>query len=161
MKKLNFKGNLPGPIAAFAVKLGGTFSKVKDTEFWEAFNIKEFEKNASEIGYEIIPTIDGVTKRGYLVGFDAEDSVIVGTDGDSYSRLKMYFVEVTSKELKLWDKKIRRHRKAQENDMRIRQEINKENHDKAKQRLVKLVKKTDQEKVMSKLTQMDEDQGLI
>ena len=143
MKKISFKGNLPSHIGMFAVKLGGIFSKVKDTEFWEASSIDEFEKNASEIGYEIIPTIDGKTNRAYLVGFDAEDSKIVSSDGDSYSRLKMYFIEVTAEELKAWDKKIRTHRNAQQEDMRLREGQSKVAHQRAKQKLVKLKEAAD------------------
>lgn len=124
MRKIEHKGNMPDVIGAFAFKLGGIYSNVKETEFWEASSISEFEKSASEIGYEIIPAIDGSTKRAFLVGFDAEDSVIVSTDGQQYSQLKMYFIEVSTEEFNTWDKKIKSHREDQLNDMSRRREIN-------------------------------------
>lgn len=130
MRKISFKGNMPSHIAAFAQQLGGMYSGVKQTEFWEASSIDEFEKKASEVGYEIIPTIDSSTDRAYLVGFDAEDSVIVGPGGESYSALKMYFIEITPEELKAWDRKIQAHRNMQQEDMRIRQELRKKAHKK-------------------------------
>jgi len=128
MKKIEFKGNLPTHIQLFAKELGGIFNKVQDTEFWEASSIDEFEKNASEIGYEIIPTVDGATDRGYLVGFDAQDSEIVGSDGDSYSKLTMHFIEITPEELKAWDRKMKAHREDQLIDMRAREELSKRAH---------------------------------
>ena len=130
MNQINFKGNLPSHMQLFAKELGGIFSQAEDTEFWEASTIDELEKNASEIGYEIVPTIDGSTDRAYLVGFDAEDSILIGPDGDSYSRLKMYFVEITPEELKAWDKKIKAHRNAQIQDMRVRKELREQAHKK-------------------------------
>lgn len=130
MRKIDFKGNLPPHIAIFAKQLGGIYSQVKGTEFWEASSINEFEKKASEIGYEIIPTIDGSTDRGFLVGFDSEDSQIVAPGGEQYSKLKMYFIEITPEELKSWDRKIRSHREQQQNDMRDRQELRKIAHTK-------------------------------
>jgi hypothetical protein len=132
MKQISFKGNLPSHMRVFAKQLGGIFSQVGDTEFWEASSIAEFEKSASEIGYEIVPTIDGSTDRAFLVGFDAEDSVIVGSDGDSYSKLKMYFIEITPEELKAWDRKIKAHRAMQEQDMRAREELSRQAHKKRK-----------------------------
>jgi len=145
MKRINFRGNLPSHIGIFAKKLGGIFSKVKDTEFWEATSIDEFEKNASEVGYEIIPTIDASTDRAYLVGFDAEDSQVVSVDGDSYSQLKMYFIEITPAELKAWDKKIRAHRDAQMEDMRLREGQSQKAHEKAKKRVVQLKEAAEEE----------------
>lgn len=138
MKQVHFKGNLPSHMQLFAKQLGGVFSQVGDTEFWEAQSIAEFEKGAAEIGYEIVPTIDGSTDRAFLVGFDAEDSVIVGSDGDSYSKLRIYFIEITPEELKAWDKKIKAHRAAQEADMRAREELSRQAHKKRKklQRIV-------------------------
>lgn len=130
MKRIDFKGNLPTHIGIFAKQLGGVFSQVKGTEFWEASSIEEFEKNASEIGYEIIPSIDGSTDRAFLVGFDAKDSEIVGPNGEEYSQLKMYFIEITPEELKAWDRKIKAHRAMQEEDMRARQELRKQAHKK-------------------------------
>lgn len=138
MRKLSFKGNMPSHIAVFAKQLGGQFAGVKDTEFWEASSIDEFEKKASEVGYEIIPTIDGSTQRAYLVGFDAEDSVIVGPGGESYSQLKMYFIEITPEELRAWDKKIRTHRAMQEEDMRYRHGLRNQSH-KKREKLQKLI----------------------
>ena len=141
MKRIHNKGNMPSHIALFAKKVGGVgFSNVKDTEFWEAANIDEFEKKASEIGYEIIPAIDNSTERAFLVGFDAEDSVIVGPGGQSYSALRMYYIEITREELKTWDKKIRMHRKLQQEEMSQRQELTKKAH-KNKTRLQQLVNK--------------------
>lgn len=125
MKKISFKGNLPKHMQLFAKQLGGVFNNVKGTEFWELSSISEFEKKASEVGYEIIPTIDGSTDRAFLVGFDAEDSEVVSAGGEYYSQLKMYFIEITPEELRAWDKKIKSHREDQVKDMRARQEINK------------------------------------
>lgn len=121
MKKISFKGNMPKPVQLFATQLTGIFSGQKETEFWEASSISEFEKNASEIGYEIVPTLDSSTGRGFLVGFEVEDSKIVGRDGQSYNQLKMYFIEVTEEQLNYWTKKIKLHRDLQQQDYFDRQ----------------------------------------
>lgn len=119
MKQIYNRGNLPAHISAFAVQLQGKLAGQKETEFWEASSISEFEKNASEIGYEIVPAMDMVTKRGYLVGFDVEDSPIQGIN-ESYAQLKMYFIEVSAAEFSMWVKKIKEHRADQEYDAALR-----------------------------------------
>jgi hypothetical protein len=120
MKKIITKGNMPTPVQAFARQLTGVFAGQKETEFWEASSITEFEKNASEIGYEIVPAMDNSTGRGYLVGFSVEDSKIIRTNG-TYAQLKMYFIEVSTGDFNAWVKKIKQHRDEQQLDMRIRQ----------------------------------------
>ena len=121
MKRVYHQGNLPAHVQAFCVQLQGDMAGQKETEFWEASSITEFEKNASEIGYEIVPAMDMATKRAYLVGFAVEDSVIVSTSA-SYAQLKMYFIEVTEAEFSAWVKKIKGHREDQELDAAIRRE---------------------------------------
>jgi hypothetical protein len=119
MKKISNKGNLPSHVGAFAVQLQGKLSGQKETEFWEASIIEEFEKNASEIGYEIVPAMDMSTNRGYLVGFDVVESPIQGIN-ESYAQLKMYFIEVNDTEFNSWVKKIKQHREDQQKDSFLR-----------------------------------------
>lgn len=123
MKQIFTKGNMPSPIAAFARQLQGNLIGQKETEFWEASSITEFEKNASEIGYEIVPAMDMSTSRGYLVGFSVDESPIVGV-GQSYAQLKMYFIELSLSDFNAWTKKIKQHRLDQELDASIRKEQN-------------------------------------
>lgn len=123
MKQIHNQGNMPGHVKFFAQELKGKFSGQKETEFWEASSITEFEKNASEIGYEIVPTLDASTDRAYLVGFSVEESKLISL-GDSYSQLKMYFIEITSSEFKAWVKKIKHHRELQQIDSALRKEEN-------------------------------------
>jgi hypothetical protein len=132
MKRIQNRGNLPNHMQVFARQLTGIFTSEKETEFWEASNITEFEKNASEIGYEIIPAMDMSTNRGFLVGFDVTDSNIVSV-GESYVQLKMYFVEVSGSEFKAWVKKINEHRALQQMDAALR----KEQKDSTKKKLLK------------------------
>lgn len=120
MKKIYTKGNMPSHIAAFARQLQGSLSGQKETEFYEASSIEEFEKKASELGYEIIPAADMSTERAYLVGFDVEESKIVGPGGSLYAQLKMYFVECTQEEFEKWVKKIKNHRDLQQEDYFLR-----------------------------------------
>jgi hypothetical protein len=119
MKRVDNKGNMPAHVAAFAKQLSGVLVGQKETEFWEAANITEFEKQASETGYEIVPAMDMSTGRGYLVGFDVEESPIKGIN-QSYAQLKMYFVEVSTADFSAWVKKIKEHRADQELDSAIR-----------------------------------------
>ena len=121
MKKIESKGNLPAHVGAFAKQLTGIFSGQKETEFWEASSITEFEKNASEIGYEIVPAMDMATGRGYLVGFATEESSIIGIN-DTYAQLKMYFIEVSSGDFNAWVKKIKGHREDQQLDAALRKD---------------------------------------
>lgn len=123
MKRVHKAGNMPSQIAAFAKQLTGVFSGMKETEFWEMSSISEFEKNASEVGYEIVPTADMSTGRAYLAGFDVEDSEVITAGGVSYAQLKMYFIEVTPQELAQWTKKIKEHRDMQQDDYFIRKEL--------------------------------------
>jgi hypothetical protein len=120
MTRVYQSGNMPAHVAAFAQQLSGAFSGLKETEFWEASSIDEFEKKASEIGYEICPSADMSTGRSYLVGFDVADSELVLADGTSYAQLKMYFIEVTSSELNAWTNKIKEHRDLQQEDYFLR-----------------------------------------
>jgi hypothetical protein len=119
MNRVYQAGNMPKNVAVFARQLTGSMSGQKETEFWEMSSIDEFEKNASQIGYEIVPAMDMSTKRGYLVGFDVEDSVIVGIN-EQYSQLKMYFIEVTEAEFNTWVAKMKKHREMQQEDYYIR-----------------------------------------
>lgn len=121
MNKIEHKGNLPPHISLFAKQLTGIFSGQKETEFWECTSITEFEKNASEIGYEIVPAMDMVTERAYLVGFDVTDPEII-TIEDQYTQIKMYFIEVTVSEFNAWVKKIKAHRADQQLDAALRKE---------------------------------------
>ena len=119
MNQIFNRGNLPGHVAAFAKQLTGVYSGQKETEFWESTSVSEFEKQASDIGYEIVPCMDGATNRCYLVGFSAEESKIVSI-GNDYAQLKMYFIEVTPAEFSSWVKKIKAHRDEQQIDMAYR-----------------------------------------
>ena len=135
MKRVYNKGNLPTHVAAFAQQLTGVFNGQKETEFWEASSITEFEKNASEIGYEIVPAMDMATGRGYLVGFEAVDSEVVSIT-ESYTQLKMYFIEVAGAEFSQWVKKIKGHREEQQLDSALR----KEQSETTKKKLLKEIK---------------------
>ena len=64
--------------------------------------------------------MDMNTKRGYLVGFDVEDSVIVGAGNQSYSQLKMYFVEASEADFTAWVNKIKAHREMQQEEYFLR-----------------------------------------
>ena len=123
MKRIYHKGGMPTPVAAFAVQLKGKFCGQKETEFWEASSISEFEKKASEIGYEIVPAMDMSTNRGYLVGFDVVDSPIVGLN-ESYAQLKMYFIELDNVSFNAWVNKIKQHRIDQQIDADLRKQTN-------------------------------------
>lgn len=125
MRKIEHKGNMPPLIALFAKGLQGKFSGQKETEFFECSSINEFEKNASEIGYEIYPAMDATTERGYLVGFEAEDTGIVTVGGETYAQLKMYYIECTKEEFDSWVKKIKKHRDMQQQDYFYRTQDNK------------------------------------
>lgn len=117
-RKIENEGNLPKHLRIFAKQLGGRYSK-SYSEFFEMRSIAEFEKNAYEIGYEIVPTIDTESGRGFLVGFSVSDPKRVSTF-DSYVKLDIYFVACSSGEVEAWTKKIREHRRAQEEDMQRR-----------------------------------------
>ena len=136
MRRVYQSGNMPNHVAAFAQQLTGMMSGQKETEFWEAANLEEFEKNASEIGYEIIPALDNETKRAYLVGFDVEtDNNIYLADGSLYAQLKMYFIELTTSQFKQWVAKIKEHRELQQEDYFIRKEKTDKQRQRAKKRL--------------------------
>lgn len=115
MKRIETEGNLPPHLRAFAKQLGGQLSNAS-TEFYEAESVSEFELKATEIGYEIVPTIDGSTGRGYLVGFDVTEPQRIATLVD-YSTLKLYFKECSDTEIKQWIEKMKEHRDAQQADM--------------------------------------------
>jgi hypothetical protein len=117
-KKIESQGNLPRHLKVLAKQLGGTYSK-SYSEFFETSSIAEFEKSAYEIGYEIVPTIDTESGRGFLVGFSVSDPKRVSTF-DSYVKLDIYFVACSSKEVEEWTKRIKKHRLAQEKDMQRR-----------------------------------------
>lgn len=136
MKRIRNKGNLPNHLQVLANQLGGRLSGASDTEFYEANSIKEFESKASEIGYEIIPTIDTSTGKGFLVGFDVSAPEKIATLLD-YSTLKIYFVSGTDKDIESWTKKIRQHRLDQQEDMRRRQEEARIKHSKNKLNVIK------------------------
>lgn len=136
MKKIENKGNLPPHIQIFCKVLQGRLAGMPDTEFWEASSIAEFEKQAVEIGYEIVPTIDKSTDRAYLVGFDVSEPSIIAIT--AYYQMKMYFIEITPEQLRKWEKRMKQDRIDQQIDMRNRQEINKK---KGKKRIVKLEEK--------------------
>jgi len=116
MDKIENKEDLPRHIQIFAKTLEGELSDMPSTNFWEAKTIDEFEKGAHEIGYEIIPTLDLSTGRGFLVGFEARESKII-MSGLSGVGLDMYFIEVDESEFNLWTDKIKQHRDDQEQDM--------------------------------------------
>lgn len=127
MKRILNKGNMPSHIAIFAAELKGQMSGQEESEFWEMDNVDEIEKKAVEIGFELIPAMDSSTQRGYLVGFDVETPKIVQT-AQSYAKLKMYFIELTSVEFKTWNTKILQHREDQQQDMRRRQTLAAKKH---------------------------------
>jgi len=121
MKKIETVGNLPNHMKAFAKQLEGQLSGGQATEFYEMSTIAEFEKNATEIGYEIVPTVDQETGRGFLVGFDVSEPQKIATLVD-YSCLKIYFVECSDSELNEWVRKMKEHRDAQQAEMFRRRE---------------------------------------
>jgi len=121
MKKIEAIGNLPNHMKAFAKPLEGLLSDGQSTIFYEMSSISEFEINATEIGYEIVPTIDQETGRGFLVGFDVSEPKRIATLLN-YSSLNIYFVECSDTELKVWIDKMKMHRDAQQNDMFQRRE---------------------------------------
>lgn len=121
MKKIDSRGNMPPHVALFARELTGAMSGQEETEFWEASTVEEFEKNAAEIGYEIVPSVDSSTDRAFLVGFHVEEPKHVVTL-TSYAKLKMYFVELTVTQYREWAKKIAQHRLDQQKDMFDRRE---------------------------------------
>lgn len=115
MEQIKTKDNLPPAVKAFCKELTGVLSGQKETEFWEASSIDEFEKNASDIGYEIVPSLDIEHNRAYLVGFSVEESEIL-TFNNQYMQMKMYFIEITPQEFKDWNDKIKFHRELQQRD---------------------------------------------
>lgn len=125
MKRILNKGNMPKHLQVLATQMGGKLSNVAGTEFYEAKTIAEFEKNASEIGYEIVPTVDTSTDRGFLVGFSVSSPERIATLLD-YSSLKIYYVECSAKEIEEWTRKIQQHRRDQEEDMRQRRTTSQE-----------------------------------
>lgn len=117
MKRIYFRGSLPNPLQLFAKQIGTL--DIPDTEFWEMSSIEELEKKAVEIGYEIVPTKDMETERGYLVGLDAEEpKLIIGRN--SAVKLKLYFIELEQAEFDQWVRKIKTHREQQLKDMQRR-----------------------------------------
>lgn len=117
-EKIENKGNLPNHLQVFAKALEGHLSVGEDTEFYEYKTIREFEKDAhmDNEGFEIIPTIDTSTDRGFLVGFSvAEPKKIVTMT--SYAKLTIYFVEATSQEVEQWTTRIIQDRLNQQEDM--------------------------------------------
>jgi hypothetical protein len=121
MKKIENVGNLPNHLQVFDKELQGQLSTAQDTEFYEIKTIEEFEKNAPEVGYEIVPTIDESTGRGFLVGFDVTEPKRIATLLD-YSTLMIYFTECSDIEIKSWINKMKEHRQEQQTEMFIRRE---------------------------------------
>jgi len=119
-------GNLPNHMQAFAKQLEGQLSNAPSAEFYEMESIAEFESKAVEIGYEIVPTIDTSTGRGFLVGFDVTEPKKIATLVD-YSTLKLYFKECSDNEIKQWIAKMKEHRDAQQAEMFRRREETKLN----------------------------------
>jgi hypothetical protein len=119
MNKIANRGNLPPHLALFAKVLGGNIPDSMSTEFYEMESIREFETKAVDVGYEIVPAMDESTKRGYLVGFEAEEPQKIITLVE-YAKLKIYFVECDEPTFNSWIKKIKSHREEQQIDMRNR-----------------------------------------
>jgi len=126
MQKIENVGNLPNHLQIFARAAKGQFSGLGDTEFYEMANITEFEHAACgkldpNVAFEIIPTVDMETGRGFLVGFEAEEpkSIVTLT---SYVKLKLYFIACTDEEIKKWTIRIEGDRLAQQQEMFNRQE---------------------------------------
>jgi len=124
MKKIENKGNLPKHLQLFATASQGIFSGLAQTEFYEMSSISEFERTASgqanpDIKFEIFPTIDTSTNRGFLIGFDASTPETIATL-TQYSYLKIYFVETASSEINIWIEKIKRHRDEQMEEAKAR-----------------------------------------
>ncbi len=116
MNKIENVGNLPNHMQAFAKQLEGNLSSAPSTEFYEMSSVQEFESKAVEIGYEIVPTVDTSTGRGFLVGFDVTEPKRIATLVD-YSTLKIYFKECSDVEIKEWITKMKRHRDEQQAEM--------------------------------------------
>lgn len=121
MRKIENKGNLPNHLQAFARELGGQLANAPNTEFYEMSSVSEFESKASEVGYEIVPTIDSETGRGFLVGFDVTEPQRITTLVD-YSTLKIYFKECSDADINQWIEKIKKHRDMQQVAMFERRE---------------------------------------
>lgn len=135
MQKIENIGNLPAHLQAFIGKIGGLFSRVPLTEFYKMDSVQELETNATEIGYEITPTIDTSTSRGFLVGFDVTEPKKIVTLV-SYATLRIYFVETDDSTIRDWTQKIRSHHDMQQNEMYIKRETIKLNR--ATRRALKL-----------------------
>lgn len=124
MKRIENIGNLPNHMQAFAKQLEGQLSNAPSTEFYEMESVAEFESKAVDIGYEIVPTIDASTGRGFLVGFDVTEPQRIATLVD-YSTLKLYFKECSDSEIKQWIAKMKEHRDTQQAEMfRRRESVN-------------------------------------
>lgn len=121
MRRIIHKGNLPKHLQVLAKELGGRLSSQTETRFYEASSISEFEKGAVDIGYEIIPTVDTETGRGFLVGFDVSTPQRIATLLN-YASLQIYYIECSPQEVEEWTKKIKSHREDQQDDMRMRRE---------------------------------------
>lgn len=121
MNEITNRENLPNHLQVLAGQLGGQFSNLTSSKFYEMTTISEFERNAVDIGYEIVPTIDQSTGRGFLVGFGVSEPEKV-TTLVTYMALQIYFVECSDKEVDEWTKKIQEHRLDQQIDMIERRE---------------------------------------
>lgn len=121
--KVENKGNLPNHLQVFAKALEGQLSVGEDTEFYEYNSISDFERDAhmNKIGFEIIPTVDSSTDRGFLVGFAISEPKKIVTL-TSYAQLKIYFVEATPDEIEQWTTRILKDRQDQQEDMYNRRE---------------------------------------
>lgn len=120
MKEIFNKGNLPKPLQTFAAQLGGRYSDLASTKFFEMSSVDEMEKAAcgqldENIKFELVPAYDNTTNRGFLVGFETtEPTTIVITE---YVGFKIYFIELSESEYNSWVKKINMHRELQQKEM--------------------------------------------
>ena len=122
MTSIETKEDLPSHIQIFAKVMQGQLEDMPSTKFYEAESVDDFERSAHEIGYEIVPTLDQSTGRGFLVGFSTTEPKLIVT-GLTGIGLNMYFIEVDETQFNAWTDKIKDHRDQQEQDMLRRRAV--------------------------------------
>ena len=118
MKKITTKGNLPKPLQIFAKTMA---RDERSTEFYECESSKELETLAKEKKCELQCILDRETARGYLTGFDVQETKIQSINGTSFMKLIMYFTEIGTDDYHRYKKLLNKHRTQQEDDMQARQ----------------------------------------
>jgi len=121
MVKIENKGNLPLPIQTFLGTLQD--SNMPAGEVWECYSTDEIEKLGIEKKCELTCVMDPKTKRGYLVGFNVEETngglILVGVNP---MKMLIYFKELTDHDFNRYARMLNKHRNEQEDDMLARRE---------------------------------------